>query len=117
MNYQVIVKKNDESNVVVEINNIDIICFANQGLIASEGDLINVDITPFDEIEIIPSDKSDKEIHHISGYQYNITGILDIDKGGVDSVIFIEIEDLFEYSFLDKKMVDINVLRFNLHQA
>lgn len=117
MKYQVIVKKNDENTVVVEINNIEIICFANQGLIASEEDLVNVDITPFDEIEIVSSDKNNKEICHVSGYQYNITGILDLDKGGVDSVIFIELEDLFEYSFLDKKMVDVNVLRFNLHQA
>lgn len=44
MKYQVIVKKNDENTVVVEINNIEIICFANQGLIASEEDLVNVDV-------------------------------------------------------------------------
>lgn len=117
MIYQAIVKKNDEHDVLVEINDIEIICFSNQGVIALEEDLIAVDITPFEDIEITNSNGKNKMVTHISGYEYLVTGILDIERGGVDSLIFIEIDDLYDYSFLDKKMVDVNVLRFNLSQV
>ncbi|QLB42030.1 MULTISPECIES: hypothetical protein [Mannheimia] len=117
MNYEVIIKENNDYDVIIEVNNVEIICFSSKGLKAKEGDIIFVEITPFCDFEIYLSSSVNRTIEHISGYQYKITGILDIDKGGVDSLFFIELEELYDYGFLDKKMVEVHILRFNIYQS
>lgn len=50
----------------------------------------------------------------MEGYQYKITGMLSVERGGIDSIIFFPIDDLYDYSYLDNKMVDLYVIRLNI---
>ncbi|HDR1031321.1 TPA: hypothetical protein QB224_001965, partial [Pasteurella multocida] len=67
----------------------------------------------YDEFDISISNEK-VGIKRISGYQYKITGVLNIEKGGIDSLIFFPIDDLYDYGYLDNKMVDVFVARLNI---
>lgn len=114
MIYKCLIKENNYSDIIVSINNVDLLCFANAGLSGDVGDEMLLDIDLYDEFEIVISDQKNVGIERISGYQYQITGILDIEKGGIESLIFFPIDDLYDYGFLDKKMVDLFVIRLNI---
>ncbi|MGX3014414.1 hypothetical protein ACWIVY_11080, partial [Ursidibacter sp. B-7004-1] len=88
MIYKCLIKENNDSDVIVCINNIDLLCFSNSGLFGDVGDKIFLDIELYDEFEITISNNKNVDIERISGYQYKITGILNIEKGGVESLIF-----------------------------
>lgn len=114
MIYSCLIKANNESDVLVSTNNVDLLCFSNIGIYGDVGDVIPLDIDVYDEFEISKSNCNEKSVKHISGYQYKITGILNVDKGGVDSLIFFPIDDLCDYSYLDNEMVELNVIRLNI---
>ncbi|AAK02583.1 hypothetical protein C2838_03075 [Pasteurella multocida] len=114
MIYKCIIKENNESDIVVRINNVDLLCFANAGLFGDIEDEMFLDIELYDEFDISISNEKKVGIKRISGYQYKITGVLNIEKGGIDSLIFFPIDDLYDYGYLDNKMVDVFVARLNI---
>lgn len=106
--------KNDEYDVVVLVNGVELSCFSNIGLEHNIEDEFWAEIIAYDDFDILQSELISKEIRKIRGYEYLITGILDIDKGGVDSLFFLELDGLYDYAYLDKKMVDVRVLRLDI---
>lgn len=114
MIYKCLIKENNESDILVSVSNIDLLCFANAGLFGSVGDEIFLDIELYDEFDIELSNSKKADIKKMEGYQYKITGMLSVERGGIDSIIFFPIDDLYDYSYLDNKMVDLYVIRLNI---
>lgn len=114
MIYKCLVKCNDENDVLVNINGVDLLCFSNVGIYADIGNEILLNIDVYDDFNIRKSNKTNKEIEYISGYEYKISGFLNIEKGGVESLIFFQLDDLYDYAFLDGTMVDLYILRLNV---
>ena len=114
MIYECLVKENLEEDVLIEINNVTLLCFSNVGFYGDKGSKVDANIELFDDITISKSVLNEPKITHKEGYQYQITGVLNIAKGGVDSLIFFDIDDLYDYSYLDGKLVDIDVIRLNI---
>ena len=43
-------------------------------------------------------------------------GILNIDKRGIDSLLFFELDELYDYGYLDNQMVDVQILRLDISE-
>ncbi|OOF49819.1 hypothetical protein BKK52_02615 [Rodentibacter trehalosifermentans] len=114
MKYFCTLISNDESDVVVLVNNIKLNCFSNIGLAHKIGDKFFAEIVVYDDFDVFLSNSTNKEIRQLKGYEYLITGVLDIDRGGVDSLFFLELDELYDYGYLDKKMVDVRVVRLDI---
>ena len=84
--------KNDEYDVVVLVNGVELSCFSNIGLEHNIEDEFWAEIIAYDDFDILQSELISKEIRKIRGYEYLITGILDIEKGGVDSLFILELD-------------------------
>ncbi|OOF37661.1 hypothetical protein [Rodentibacter heidelbergensis] len=106
--------RNDEYDVVVLLNNIELNCFSNIGLEHDIGDEFLAEIVAYDDFDIYISDSVNKNVRKLKGYEYLITGVLDIDNGGVDSLFFLALDELYDYAYLDKKMVDVRIVRLDI---
>lgn len=117
MIYNCVIKENNESDVLVTINNVDLLCFSNSGIEGEVGNVVPLNIEIYDDFDIVASNSNEVGITNIKYYQYRITGILNIDAGGVYSSIFFPIDNLYNYSHMDNKMVDLNIIRLNINNV
>ena len=118
MQYECIIKNIvDDEEVTVQIGNIQIIGFVNCGCNNKIGDVCNINILLYDDLEI---DEIANEEYSIirkdNSYCYKLKGILDVDNHRLKSAIDFDIDEkiLIDYGYLDGKFVSINVLRIDL---
>jgi len=115
MNYKCIILNVDEEEVVIKIKDISIYCFCNIGTLLSKGDKATVNLDLYD-IQI--TEINDKIGIYRKGntYAYDIIGILDINNSILKSCINFPIdrEELYDYGYLDGKVIKASVLRINV---
>lgn len=116
MKYICTLLNNNDDDIIVDIQGTILNCFANTGINFSVGDDFPAEINIFDDFQISPSASDKLSIKQETGYRYTITGILDIEQKGVNSIIFFELDDLYDYGYLDNKMVDISVQRLDISE-
>lgn len=113
-----IIDTNDDFNeVTIEIKNIFITGFSNSGISARVGNEVEVNIQLYDDLEISESNiNKNTIIRKDNTFSYSIYGILDVDNCLLKSVINFEIdkECLFDYGYLDGKMVKVDVIRIDI---
>lgn len=116
MKYACKLLENNDDDIVVNIQGVILNCFTNTGINFNVGDDFLAEINVYDDFKIFPS-KSDKpSIKKGIGYRYTITGTLNIEKQGIDSIIFFSLDDLYNYGYLDNQMVDVSVLRLDISE-
>ena len=90
MKYNCIIKNIDDDEITIKIGNTSITGFCNTGVLKQKGDTAEVEISLY--------------------------GILNIDKSILESDINFEIdlEELFDYGYLDGQKVKIDTMRIDL---
>ena len=116
MKYPCQLLTHNDDNVIVDIQGILLNCFTHTGIDHEEGDDFDAEISVYDDFSISKSLSHQKSIIQREGYSYIITGILDIDKRGIDSLFFFELDELYDYGYLDQQMVDIQILRLDISE-
>lgn len=116
MKYICTLLNNNDDDIIVDIQGTILNCFANTGINFSVGDDFLAEINIFDDFQISPSASDKPSIKQETGYRYTITGILDVEQKGFNSIIFFELDDLYDYGYLDNKMVDISVQRLDISE-
>lgn len=117
MKYNCTIIDIDDEEITIKIGTTSIIGFCNNGILKQKGDITEVEISLYDDLEINPCDDNDKVIvRKGNSFSYSLYGILDIDKSILKSAIDIEIapEELFDYGYLDGKRVKIDTVRIDL---
>ncbi len=117
MKYECTIINIDEDEVTINIDDVYITGFTNSGVLRKEGDKAFVELVLYDDIEICISDISEAQIERKGNtFSYSLYGILDIDRCMLLSLINFEIDkdELFDYGFLDGKMVRIDVMRLDI---
>lgn len=110
-----IVDINDEE-ITIKIGNAHITGFSNSGVSKKIGEETMVDILLYDDLEISGSNKCENCIERKgNSFAYSLYGILDIDHSVLKSEIDFEIdvEELFDYGYLDGKKVKIDTIRID----
>lgn len=101
-----------EEEILVEIDGIDIFCFSifhTPEMKIGESYPAEIELTVFDELEMIEIDQPVKELSKIGEtFSYTIRGLL--KNGILDAGIKFELdsEDLIDYQNLDGKYVEIS---------
>lgn len=116
MKYNCTIIDIDDDEITIKIGKTYITGFCNKGILKQEGDITEVDILLYDDLEISQCDDHNKDIvRDDNSFSYSLYGILDIDKSILKSVIDIEIdsEQLFDYGYLDGKSVKIDTVRID----
>lgn len=117
MKYKCIIIDVQEDVVTILVNNTEITGLSNRGTLLDIGVETEVEISFFDDIKIFESNQK-KACMHKKGdsLSYSIIGILNVEKVRIESLVNFNLElgDLFNYSFLDGKMVEVEVVRINL---
>lgn len=109
-----IIKVVDDEEVTIQIHNIQLVGFVNNGCEKKENDICIIDISLYDDLEIKESEDKDKSIiRRGNSYAYQLKGVLDTNQHVLHSEIDFDIneEDLWDYGYLDGKYVSIDVLR------
>lgn len=117
MKYNCTIIDIDDDEITIRIGTTCIAGFCNNGILKQRGDIAEVEISLYDDLEINQCDDNNKYIvRKGNSFSYSLYGILDIDKSILKSVIDIEIdpEELFDYGYLDGKGVKIDTLRIDL---
>ena len=108
----------DGEEVTIKINDVIITGFVNCGVEKNIGDICDFKIQLYDDLEMKEIAENKKEIHRIgNSYSYYVRGILDIDALKIHSILDIDLEkeDVYDYSFLDSKYVEIRVQRLDIN--
>lgn len=106
-----------DDEVTVRIGDACITGFVNCGIVKEIGQEAIVEILLYDDLEITQCDEKKISIERKNqSFAYSLFGTLDIDKGILKSVIDFEIdeEELYNYSYLDGKQVQVDVVRIDL---
>ena len=106
----------DEDVITILIDDIEITGFLNDSGLIDVGMIANVEIELFDDITILESSAPKAYLKREgNSLSYVIVGILNIDKMIIESSINFSLnqEDLYDYGYLDGKMVEIKVLRID----
>lgn len=117
MKYNCIIKNIDDDEITIKIGNTSITGFCNTGVLKQKGDTAEVEISLYDDLEISLCNDHDKEIvRRGNSFSYSLYGILNIDKSILESDINFEIdlEELFDYGYLDGQKVKIDTMRIDL---
>lgn len=103
----------EELEITLDIAGILIKGFDVYGTLLSEGDECLVEINFFDDVTISEVEQNVPSIIQGTGFKYSFVGRLDFNKRMVKSLIDIELEEeeLFGSSYLDGKMVRVDVKR------
>lgn len=118
MKYSCTIKNiEEEYDVTIQINNLVLVGLDYFGISEKEiGKKKWVEIELFDEIKIVPAQKNIKNIKRVGdSFSYVITGILDINKSSIHSLIDFDLSPniLFDYGYLDQKYIDLKILRMD----
>ena len=116
MRYYCKIKKIDNEEITIDIQGYEIICFCNIGCDYNVGDKVICELTFYDDIVIKETNESKKIERIIPLYSYRIIGVLDVDKQLIKSLIDFSLEesDIWNVSYLDKKMVEVSVPRIDI---
>lgn len=116
MRYYCKIKNIDNEEITIDIQGYEIICFCNTGCDYIIGDKVGCELTFYDDIEIKETNESEKIERINSSYSYRIIGVLEVDKQMIKSLIDFSVEesDIWNVSHLDKKMVEVAVLRIDI---
>ena len=108
------IKENDE--ITILIDNLKITGFSNRGISFDVGIEVTVDIELYDELIFAESSAKESYIKRSgNSLSYFIVGFLNVEEMKIDSIIdfSLEPEDLYDYGYLDGKMIEVDILRFN----
>lgn len=108
----------DGEEVTIETNDVIITGFVNSGVEKNIGDICDFKIQLYDDLEMKEIAENKKELYRIeNSYSYYVRGILDVDALKVHSILDIDLdkEDVYDYSFLDGKYVEIRVQRLDIN--
>lgn len=116
MNYYCIIKEIDNEEVTIDINNIEIVCFCNVGCDYNIGDKVVCELTFYDDIVMEETNEPEKVERIPSSYSYIISGVLDVEKKMIKSIIDFTLEesDIWDVSYLDNKMVKAVISRIDI---
>ena len=106
----------EEEEITIKIEDTYITGFSNSGIYQKPGHQATVDVILNDDLNIFESNTNEVSIVRVDkSFRYSLYGILDIDNCMLRSAIVFEIdkEELFNYGYLDGKMVRVDVLRIN----
>ena len=116
MKYNCVITNVNEEEVTVKIGDIEITGFVNFGTLKRIGKKAVVDIGLYDDLKICESDKNENIIVRKGNtFEYSLYGILDLGNSTLKSEIDFEIdvEELFDYGYLDGKRVKIDTVRID----
>lgn len=117
MKYKCIIIDVKDDEVTILVNNTEITGLSNRGILLDIGTETEVEISFFDDLKISKS-KQKKPCIYQKGdsLSYLIIGILNVEEVRIESLINfdLELDDLFNFGFLDGKMVEVEVVRINL---
>lgn len=116
MKYSCQLLTHNDDNVIIDVQGVPLNCFTHTGINHEEGDYFDAEISVYDDFSISKSLSHQKSITQGKGYSYIITGILNIDKRGIDSLLFFELDELYDYGYLDNQMVDVQILRLDISE-
>lgn len=107
----------DGEEVKIKVENNSIIGFVNCGAQISIGDQCNFEIQLYGDLDFIEISDKINQIEKIgNGYSYYIRGKLDVENLKIHSIIDFELEkeDVFDYSYLDNKYIQVKVQRMDI---
>lgn len=116
MKYNCTILDINDEEITIKIGNAHITGFSNSGVSKEIGEETMVDILLYDDLEISRSNKCENCIERKgNSFAYSLYGILDIDHSVLKSEIDFEIdvEELFDYGYLDGKKVKIDTIRID----
>ena len=116
MKYKCTILDINDEDITIKIGNAHITGFSNSGVSKEIGEETMVDILLYDDLEISGSNKCENCIERKgNSFAYSLYGILDIDHSVLKSEIDFEIdvEELFDYGYLDGKKVKIDTIRID----
>lgn len=110
-----IIEIKDEDEYTILINNTKITGFCYCSALYDVGIETEVTIELYGDLLFSKSSAEKPYIKRLSILSYLIVGIFNVDEMKIESVIDFSLapEDLFDYGFLDGKMVQVEVLRFD----
>lgn len=117
MNYECVIQDVVDDEVTIKIRDTIIVCYANCGCEKNVGDICNVTIDIYDDIQICESNNERFEIiRQGNSLSYYICGVLDVENHMIRSLIDFDIDDnmLMYIGYLDNKYVRVNVVRLDI---
>lgn len=106
----------DDDEVTIKIGDVEITGFVSTGFSDSVGSEKIVDISLYGDLKISESGGSEiLIIKKDKTFAHSLYGTLDVDNATLNSLINFELEkeDVFNFGYLDGKMVKIDVLRID----
>ena len=115
MKYKCIIQAVDEEVVIIKIGNTVITGFSNIYADFMNNEEAIVEIELYGDLKIQETSIHEKSILHQGGYSYLICGMLDIESRTIKSEIDFSLDPsyLYEYSYLDKKYIELYVPRMD----
>lgn len=110
-----ILKIIEDLEVIISISDCILRGHDVYGTLLNAGDLCTVELDFFDDIEIKECIEEKPSIIYKTGFEYRFTGRLDFNNRIIKSLIDIQLEqeDLFDYAYLDGKMVTADIKRID----